>query len=216
MKVIIRGILDVRGWTQADLAKRLRTTQVTVSRWLDGTEPRGLMRDKIRELAEESGLGEAPRENHIIPIMGRVGAGAVVEPEHEQIPEGGLDRIELPYPISEQYVGFEVIGTSMMPKYDAGEILVVRREPPCRIERMLGLYAVVRTEDGRRLVKRIARGSKTNHFNLESANAETIANVRLAWASPVEMVIPNVGLRRRPLGVESSEKIGRSPSKNAP
>src|SRR5665811_2633307 len=36
-----------------------------------------------------------------VPIMGRVGAGAIIEPEHEQVPPEGLGEVELPFPISE-------------------------------------------------------------------------------------------------------------------
>ena len=35
-----------------------------------------------------------------VPIMGRVGAGAVIEPDLEQIPPEGLGDIELPFPLA--------------------------------------------------------------------------------------------------------------------
>ncbi|ACF01862.1 putative phage repressor [Rhodopseudomonas palustris TIE-1] len=210
MKALIRAILDARDWTQADLAARLRTTQVTVSRWLDGTEPRGPMRDRLRDLAEESGLVPQARANHVIKIMGRVGAGAIIDPDYEQTPEDGLEQIELPYPIGSDLIGFEVSGTSMMPKYDPGEILVVQREQPVSFDSMIGQYAVVRTDDGRRLVKRVMPGPKSNLYNLESANAETIVGARLVWGSPVQMAIPNVQLRRIAMKSSRSSKAARS------
>ena len=37
-----------------------------------------------------------------VPIMGRVGAGASIEPEHEQVPPEGLGEVELPFPIEEK------------------------------------------------------------------------------------------------------------------
>lgn len=209
MKILIRAILDARDWTQADLAARLGTTQVTISRWLDGTEPRGPMRDRLRDLAEESGIVAEPRANHVIRIMGRVGAGAIIEPDYEQTPEDGLEQIELPYPIGNDLIGFEVSGTSMMPKYDPGEILVVQREQPVSFDSMIGQYAVVRTHDGRRLVKRVMPGPKSNLYNLESANAETIVGARLVWGSPVQMAIPNVALRRLASRPTKSAKVVR-------
>jgi transcriptional regulator with XRE-family HTH domain len=196
MKALIRALLDARDWTQADLAARLRTTQVTVSRWLDGTEPRGLMRDRIRDLAEETGLIEKPGDKHVIAIMGYVGAGAVIEPDFEQVPDDGLEQIELPFANDDDLIGFQVRGDSMMPKYDPGEILVVAREQPMSFDSMIGHFAIVRTKDGRRLVKRIMPGPKPSHYNLESANAETMVGVRLDWASPVRFLIPSIQLRR--------------------
>src|SRR6478735_9367356 len=41
-------------------------------------------------------------ELNSVPIMGRVGSGAAIEPEHEQVPPEGLGEIELPFPIAEE------------------------------------------------------------------------------------------------------------------
>src|SRR6202521_3817830 len=72
-------------------------------------------------------------ELNSVPIMGRVGAGAAIEPEHEQVPPEGLGEVELPFPISEETIAFEVSGDSMLPKYENGDIIVVykeQRHPP--------------------------------------------------------------------------------------
>src|SRR6201996_2427891 len=49
-------------------------------------------------------------ELNAVPIMGRVGAGATIEPEHEQVPPEGLGEIELPFPIAEETIAFGVAG----------------------------------------------------------------------------------------------------------
>src|SRR5258706_15839989 len=40
------------------------------------------------------------------PIMGRVGAGAIIGPEDEQVPLEGLVAVELPSPILEESIAF--------------------------------------------------------------------------------------------------------------
>jgi repressor LexA len=196
---VLYEILKVRGWTQEQLAERLGTTQATVSRWLKGAEPRGSKLEEIRLLARESGLlDDAPAERQVIPIMGYVGAGGDVEPDFEQVPDDGLDQVELPYVVGivGDPVGFAVRGESMQPKYSAGEIVIVEREQPWSIDSMIGDYAVVLTYEGRRFIKKIMPGAEPHTYDLVSVNGPTIESVRLRWASPVRLVIPPIGLKR--------------------
>lgn len=144
---------------------------------------------------EETSLYQA---RHVIPIMGYVGAGAEIEPEFEQVPPDGLEQVEVPFPVQDGLIGFQVRGDSQLPKYEDGEILVVEAEQPVATDRLIGEMAVVRTYDGKRLVKRIMPGPKPYTYNLESHNAKTIIGARIAWASPIRMTIPNIGLRRVP------------------
>lgn len=67
-------------------------------------------------------------ELNLAPIMGRVGAGAVIEPDVEQVPPEGLGDIALPFPIMEETVAFEIVGDSMLPKYESGDVIVVYKD----------------------------------------------------------------------------------------
>lgn len=202
LTAVIKALLERRGWNQEDLANRLKTTQATVSRWLAGAEPRGDKRDAIRQLAAELGiLGDGTTAtSHVVPIMGRVGGGASIEPDFEQVPAEGVEQVELPYAIAEDLIGFRIIGDSMAPTYEEDAIIIVEREQPYALDNMVGMRAAVLavTPDGerRRYLKSLRRGSKPDTFNLESINdrSPTIRNVKVAWASPVRMIIPNIGL----------------------
>lgn len=196
-RILLQKLLKA-GWTQAGLAERFSTTQQSISYWVNGVrEPSGPAKTLIRELAAEVDSGK--RAGQRIPIMGRVGAGGDVDPDYEQIPAEGIDQVELPYIVGVvgDPIGFEIVGDSNEPKYSAGEIVVVEREPKVGLEAIYGNFAVVLTADNKRFLKRVKAGEKPGTVHLHSAgNTPVIENVRLKWASPVEIVIPHFGLRR--------------------
>src|SRR6201992_1163547 len=116
-----------------------------------------------------------------VPVMGRVGAGASIEPEHGQVPPEGLGEIELPFPIAEETVAFEVSGDSMLPKYESGDIIVVYRVQRHPLSSFFGEEAAVRLKTGERYLKTIERGRSGSVVNLTSFNAKTVLGVQLEW-----------------------------------
>lgn len=122
-----------------------------------------------------------------VPVVGRVGAGATVEPEFEQ--ENELYEVELPYPVPEDLVAFQVEGESMMPRYDDGDVILVWREQRRSLESFYGQEAAVRTSDGRRYIKTILYGKSQATVNLQSFNAKLIEGVRLEWIGEIYSTI---------------------------
>ena len=55
--------------------------------------------------------------------------------------------------------------------------------------------AAVRTADGKRYLKTIRRGTAPETFDLESHNAPPIRDVTIAWASPIELIVPGPNAR---------------------
>src|ERR1700726_5328642 len=102
-------------------------------------------------------------ELNSVPIMGRVGAGAVIEPENEQVPPEGLGEVELPFPISEETIAFEVAGDSMLPKYENGDVIVVFREQRHPPSSFYGGEAAGSLKTGGRCLKTIERGKSAAH-----------------------------------------------------
>lgn len=191
------------GLTQTQIAERLSTTQQSISRWLNGErDPSGPAKKLIRDLAIEMGvLRTRESARHIVPIMGRVGGGASIEPDFEQVPEEGIEQIELPYAISDDLIGFRIVGDSMEPTYEEDAIVVVQREQTIATDSMIGMraavLAVLPEGDRRRYLKCIRTGRRHGIFDLESINDRSppVRDVKIAWASPVRMIIPNIGLR---------------------
>jgi repressor LexA len=125
-----------------------------------------------------------------VPIMGRVGAGAVIEPDYEQVPPDGLGDIELPFPIDEETVAFEVVGDSMLPKYESGDIIVVFQDQRHPVSSFYGEEAVVRLKSGERYLKTIERGKSASLVNLTSFNAKPINGVKLEWIGEICLILP--------------------------
>ena len=133
------------------------------------------------------GVGDTPM-NSIVRVVGRIGAGAEILPEFEQIPPDGLFEIELALPLPADSIAFAVEGDSMWPRYNAGDV-VICRDSEHDLTAITGHEAAVRTSDGKRYLKTVRRGS-ANKFDLESHNAPPIRGVVIEWAAPILMILP--------------------------
>ncbi|MCZ2158837.1 helix-turn-helix domain-containing protein [Bartonella sp. 220] len=180
------------GLNQKDLADRLNVTQATVSRWLGNeSDPRGSHRDAILELYKS--LKGYNQVTTLVPVMGYVGAGLEIDTDVEQIPEDGLETIEIPFDLPFEAIGFMVRGTSMFPVYKDGDLIVVKHLQTKPISDYYGDEVVVLTEDNRRFIKQIVRSSEG--IVLKSWNADPIKNVKIKWIGEIVSILPRKAYR---------------------
>ena len=185
IKMIERG-LEKPGKTKGGLATAMGVRAGAVSEIL--AEARLIKATEIAPIIDYLELNS-------VPIMGRVGAGAIIEPKHEQVPPEGLGEVELPFPIAEETIAFEVVGDSMLPKYQNGDIIVVYREQRHPPSSFYGEEAAVRLKTGERYLKTIERGKSSTLVNLTSFNAKPINGVKLEWIGEICVILPR-GQRR--------------------
>src|SRR6202048_4836121 len=156
-------------------------------------------------------------ELNSVPIMGRVGAGAAIEPEHEQVPPEGLGEVELPFPIAEETTAFEVAGDSMLPKYENGDIIVVFREQRHPLSSFYGEEAAVRLKTGERYLKTIERGKSAALVNLTSFNPKPISGVKLKWIGEICVTLPRGQIERlRNKALARTRKAAKAPGGRTP
>ncbi|MET3839791.1 XRE family transcriptional regulator [Bradyrhizobium sp. OAE829] len=199
---MIERALERTGKSKGGLAEAMGVRAGAVSEILSGI--RLIKASEIAPITEYLGLNS-------VPIMGRVGAGATIEPEHEQVPPEGLGEVELPFPMAEETIAFEVAGDSMLPKYENGDVIVVFREQRHPLSSFYGEEAVVRLKTGERYLKTIERGKSSPLVNLKSFNAKPITGVKLEWIGEICVTLPRGQIERlRTKAAAKTRKAGKA------
>lgn len=189
----IRELRDERDMTIERLAEKAGLSVSYVSRLENGERNLSVKNLNLfahaLEIEPQEILAAVPeRKPNVVAVMGRIGAGAEILPDDEQVPPEGLYEIETPFPLPDDAEAYEVKGESMWPRYDDGDIIICWRQGNIP-EEMLGWEAAVKTSTGQRYLKRVLRGAEVGTYDLESHNAPPIRGVKLVWVAAVQSVI---------------------------
>jgi phage repressor protein C with HTH and peptisase S24 domain len=122
-----------------------------------------------------------------VPLLGEIGAGGAIaffkdDHEFETVPRPPLS----PGPL----MALCVAGESMLPKYEPGDIIYVRRDHDGVLPTYMGEYCAVHLADGGTYLKILAEGSQPDRYTLRSLNAADMTNVEVIWAAPVLFIMP--------------------------
>lgn len=189
----IKAIRLSKGLNQAEFGEVVGVGQSTVTRWEKGAQPAAEYLYQIAAMSKTTvdqllGIADIATPPGMIPVVGFVGAGAVVLPLDGFA--NSAEYIERPAFVTGAAVAVEVQGDSLFPVAENGWKLVYTGEESLDESEVLNRLCVVQLLDGRAMVKRVLRGSERQRYHLASTNAPLIENAEILWAAPVKAIIP--------------------------
>ncbi len=126
-----------------------------------------------------------------VAVVGKIGAGGSIAFD-EAAPLGTVPR---PPDVSGELVGLEIVGDSMLPKFDPGDVVYISRNHDGVLADYIGCYCACRLVTGETYLKQLAKGSTPKTFTLRSLNAADIEEVELSWATPIRAILPKQARR---------------------
>lgn len=185
-----------RGFSRRSLSKAADLSESAVRDLLTRTDNPGI--GTLRKVAEalQMPVDALTGAGLRVPVVGRIGAGGEIlfslDPDAELYGDD-IQTVPRPPLVAGRLMALEVVGASMLPKYEDGEIVYVRAPvndghiPPDAINS----YCAVRTADGGTYLKILSYGTREGRFTLRSLNAPEMVDVDVIWASRVLFVMPN-------------------------
>ena len=183
----LQKAMDVRGIKAKPLSIAAELGETAVRDILEGrsNDPKLGTLHKLAEVLDypvEQFLG-----HEAVQLLGRIGAGGHIAWRKEDEVAETVPRPPLaPGPV----IALEVIGSSMLPKYEQGDIIYIRRDHDGVLPQYLGRYCAVCAGDGGTYLKMLTAGSIPDRYTLRSLNAPDMENVEVIWAAPVLFVMP--------------------------
>lgn len=190
----IERAMKAKGFSRRSLSKAAELSESAVRDLMTRTDNPGI--GTLRKIAEalEMPVDQLTGAGLRVPVLGNIGAGGevlfAVDPDMELNDIEGFDSVPRPPLVQGRLMALRVTGSSMLPKYEDGDIIYVRRDHEGVLPLYIGRYCAVRTHEGGTYLKILAAGSQPGRYTLRSLNAPDMENVEVDWASPVLFVMP--------------------------
>lgn len=190
IRVAIEEAMRRKGFSRRSLSSAAGLSESAVRDLLTRTDNPGV--STLRKVAEalEMPADALTGADLRVPVLGKIGAGGQVLFSANSEEEADLPTVPRPPLVMGRLMALEVVGSSMLPKYEAGEVIYVRRDHDGILPSYIGKYCAVRTTEGGTFLKILATGSELGLYTLRSLNAEEMIDVEVEWASPVLFVMP--------------------------
>lgn len=182
----IAAEMERKGFSKRKLSLQAGIGQTAVRDLLERTDNPGI--GTLYKVAEALDMPfEAISGTAAVPLLGTIGAGGAVaffaeDQQYETVPRPPL----APGPL----MALRVSGESMLPKYEPGDVVYVRRDHDGVLPEYIGAYCAVHLSDGGTYLKKLAAGSEPGRYTLLSLNAADMPNVEVIWAAPVLFIMP--------------------------
>lgn len=185
IRSVIARRMDELGVSGRALARQAGIGQTSVRDVLERTGNPGIV--TLSKIATALGI---PRDlvngRQRVPLVGIIGAGGEVSygTDHD-----GHETVSRPPDIKGDMLAFEVLGDSMLPKYEAGDVIYILAEEG-QPEKFVGEYCAIKIADGGTYLKMLSKGTSPGVFTLRSLNAADMTDVVIQWATPVSFIMP--------------------------
>lgn len=177
--------MEAKGFSRRKLSSAAGLSQSAVRDLLTRTDNPGI--GTLHAVAEALKLPlEAISGTKAVPLLGTIGAGGMIayfKDDHE------AEYVPRPPLAPGRMMALRVVGDSMLPKYEPGDVVYIRRDHDGVLERDLNHYCAVNCADGGTYLKRLTKGTEPGRFTLRSLNAADMENVEVIWAARVEFVM---------------------------
>lgn len=173
------------GLSQDALGRALNSGRSTVTKLERGEIP---LSDRwLERLANLLNCTPTDLLGEFVAIVGRIGAGGSVI--YEDL-GADAETVRRPPDTPGELVGLEVIGESMLPKFDPGDIVYISRTNDGVDPADIGAICACRLTTGETYLKQLQKGTEPGAYTLRSYNAADMEDVALDWATPIRAITP--------------------------